>query len=82
MLNLYLDDILPRVPSRNQLLSVLVQLGDGGLLGLQTFADEVLLREGPLELDCSYAYNLHPSTTTHSNCVSGSATSYCLWRAV
>lgn len=30
---------------RNQLLSVLVQFGDGGLLGLQAFADEVLLSE-------------------------------------
>lgn len=29
----------------NQLLSIVVQLGDGGLLGLQTLTDEVLLGE-------------------------------------
>lgn len=39
---LYLDDILPRMCRGDQLLSVVVQLGDGGLLRLQTFTDEVL----------------------------------------
>lgn len=34
--------------SRNQLLPVLIQFGDGGLLGLQTLADEVLHEEGLL----------------------------------
>lgn len=45
---LHLDDILPRMLSRNQLLPVLIQFGDGGLLGLQTLADEVLYEEGQL----------------------------------
>lgn len=41
---LYLNDILPRMLSSNQLLSIIIQFGDGGLFGLQTFTDEVLWR--------------------------------------
>lgn len=39
----YRNDVLPWMVRGDQLLPVVIQLGDGGLLGLQTLADEVLL---------------------------------------
>lgn len=38
----YLNNIFPWVLRSNQLLSILVQFGDGSLLGLETFTDKVL----------------------------------------
>lgn len=43
--SLYLNNILRWMVRSNQLLSILIQLGDCGLLGLQTFGNEVLLRQ-------------------------------------
>lgn len=41
-MSLYLNDILPRMCRADQLFSIIVELGDGGLLRLQTFTNEVL----------------------------------------
>lgn len=38
----YLNNMFAWVLSSNQLLSILVQFGDGSLLGLETFTDKVL----------------------------------------
>ncbi len=39
----HLNHVLPWMVRGSQLLSIIIQLGDGSLLGLQTFTDEVLL---------------------------------------
>lgn len=70
----YLHNILPWMVGGNQLFSIIVQLGDGALLGLQTFTDEILLVETNLLSELSL---FHLPCT----CVNSTATSYCLCRA-
>lgn len=47
-MSFYLNNVLRRMVCINQTLSFIIQLGDGGLFGLKTLADKVLLGWDPL----------------------------------
>ena len=62
-MTLYLDDILARVPGGDQILSIVIELGNGGFLGLQALTDEVLSNgwNKPCEGEASITLSMQPT---------------------